>query len=228
MKYGSGIGLSNHHELQVYFATVHAPVANPRTSSRFPPSCDRFPVCGPSGAHAKVSLSTFYSTYSVVLHMRQVFDIIIVGGSFAGIKSAWDLRNKIPRRHRITLISDKPKTIIRASFPQVVFEDLPLEELALDLAKNFKGTGIEFIHDRLVRIDQTGNQIITAEGKHKFDFLVVATGARQAYELLPGSHEYARSICDPSRILETKKAILNFREGDFYSGVGAGYTPTST
>ena len=29
--------------------------------------------------------------------MRQVFDIIIVGGSFAGIKSAWDLRNKIPR-----------------------------------------------------------------------------------------------------------------------------------
>jgi len=157
--------------------------------------------------------------------MKRFFDIIIVGGSFGGIKSAWDLRNKLPRRHRITLISDKPETIIRASFPRVVFEDVPLEELALDLARNFRGTGIEFIPDRLVRIDQTGNQIITAEGKHKFDFLVIATGARHAYELIPGSREYARSICDPSRILETKKAILDFREGDFYSGVGAGYTP---
>ena len=157
--------------------------------------------------------------------MKQVFDIVIVGGSFGGIKAAWDLHNKIPRRHRITLISDKPKTIIRASFPRVVFEDVPLEELALDLVKNFKGTGIEFIRDRLVRIDQTGNQIVTTEGKHKFDFLVIATGATHAYELLPGSHEYAKSICDPSRILETKKAILDFREGDFYSGVGAGYTP---
>jgi len=157
--------------------------------------------------------------------MKSFFDIVIVGGSFGGIKSAWDLRNKLPRRHRITLISDKPETIIRASFPRVVFEDVPLEELALDLARNFKGTGIEFIHDRLVKIDQTGNQIITDEGKRKFDFLVIATGARHAYELIPGSREYAKSICDPSRILETKKAILDFREGDFYSGVGAGYTP---
>ena len=62
-------------------------------------------------------------------------------------------RNKLPRRHRITLISDKPEMIIQASFPRVVFEDIPLEELALDLAMNFKGTGIQFIHDRLVKID---------------------------------------------------------------------------
>ena len=156
---------------------------------------------------------------------KQALDIIIVGGSFGGIKSAWDLRNKLPRHHRITLISDKPKTIIRASFPRVVFEDVPLEELALDLAKNFEGTGIEFICDRLVGIDQAGNQIITARGKHKFDFLVIATGAHHGHELLPGCYEYTMPICDPSRILETKKAILDFREGDFYAGAGAGYTP---
>ena len=156
---------------------------------------------------------------------KQGIDIIIVGGSFAGIKSAWDLRNSLPRRHRITLISDEPKTIFRPSFPRVVFEDFPLEELALDLAKNFAGTGIEFIRDKLVGVDQSGNQIITAGGKRKFDFLVIATGARHAYEILPGCREYAMPVCDPSRILETKKAILDFREGDLYAGVGAGFTP---
>ena len=157
--------------------------------------------------------------------MKSTFHIIVVGGSFSGVKSAWDLRHKLRRRDRITLISDKPETIFRASFPRVVFEDVPLEELTFDLAKNFDGTGIEFIHDPLVRIDQAGNQIVTVGGSHKFDFLVIATGARHAYELLPGSREYAKSICDPSRILETKKSILDFREGNFYSGVGAGYTP---
>jgi len=156
---------------------------------------------------------------------KQASDIVIVGGSFGGIKSAWDLRNRLPRRHRITLISDKPKTIFRASFPRVVFDDIPLEELTLDLSKNFAGTGIEFICDRLVAIDQTGNQIITAGGRRKFDYLVVATGARHAYEVIPGCREYAVPMCDPSRILETKKAILDFRDGDFYAGVGAGFTP---
>ena len=144
--------------------------------------------------------------------MKRFFDITIVGGSFGGIKSAWDLRNKLPGRHRITLISEKPETIIRASFPRVVFEDVPLEELALDLARNFKGTGIEFIHDRLVKIDQTRNQIITDKGKRKFDFLVIATGAARI-RTYSWQSEYAKSICDPSRILETKKAILDFARG---------------
>jgi len=157
--------------------------------------------------------------------MRRALDLLIVGGSFAGIKTAWDLRNKIPRHHRITLISDKPKTTIRASFPRVVFEGIPTEQLAFDLAKSFKGTGIEFVHDRLLRVNQANNQVITARGEYKFDFLVIATGARSAYELLPGSREYAKSICDPSRIAETKRALLDFRSGEFYTGAAAGYTP---
>jgi sulfide:quinone oxidoreductase len=152
-------------------------------------------------------------------------DVVIVGGSFAGVKAAWDLRLKIPRRHRIILVSDKPKTIIRASFPRVVFEDVPLEALAFDLVKNFKGTGIEFIPARLMHVDQANDQIVTTEGNFRFDFLVLATGARHAYELLPGGYEYAKSICDPSRILETKKAILDFREGACYAGAAAGFTP---
>jgi sulfide:quinone oxidoreductase len=158
-------------------------------------------------------------------NVRRALDTLIVGGSFAGVKTAWDLRKKLPRHHRITLISDKPKTIIRASFPRVVFEDVPIDQLAFDLAKSFRGTGIEFVHDPLRRVDQAKNQIVTAQGTYNFDFLVISTGARSAYELLPGSREYAKSICDPSRIDETKKALLDFREGEFYTGASAGYTP---
>lgn len=102
--------------------------------------------------------------------MRRALEILIVGGSFAGIKTAWDLRNKISRHHRILLISDKPKTIIRASFPRVVFENVSTDQLAFDLAKNFNGTGIEFVHDPLLRVDQANNQIVTAGGKQKIRF----------------------------------------------------------
>jgi len=56
-------------------------------------------------------------------------------------------------------------------------------------------------------------------------YLVIATGSRYAYDAIPGFTEYAIPFCDSTRILETKKAILDFREGDFYGGVGSGFTP---
>ncbi|MEK0326381.1 MAG: FAD-dependent oxidoreductase [Nitrosopumilus sp.] len=151
--------------------------------------------------------------------------ILIIGGSFGGIKTAWDLRNKLPRKHNIILMSDKPKTTFRASFPRVVFEDLPLEELVLDLKSNFNDSGIEFKTDRLVSIDQPNDEVVGSTGRYQFDYLVLATGARHAYELIPGSYEHAHSICDPSRIMETKAAVQEFRKGDVYAGVTAGYTP---
>ena len=119
--------------------------------------------------------------------------IIVVGGSFAGIKAAWDLRHLLDDKHRVLLLSDKPRTTFRASFPRVLFENLDLEKITMNLAENFKDTGIEFICDPL--------------------------------EVLPGSREFAYSVCDPGRILETRDALLKFTGGEVFAGVGAGYTP---
>ncbi len=157
--------------------------------------------------------------------MKQGKTIIIVGGSFAGIKAAWELRHKLAKQYRILLISDKPKTTFRASFPHVLFGDVTLDDLTMDLAENFQDTGIEFICDSLEKIDQDGNKIITKNGCYTFDYLVLATGVRHAYELLPGSKEFSQSICDPARVMATKEALANFKGGVVYAGVGAGFTP---
>jgi sulfide:quinone oxidoreductase len=150
---------------------------------------------------------------------------LVVGASFAGIKAAWELRNRLTEEHRILLLNDHENTIIRASFPHVVFEDVSLDKMTIRLAENFRGTGIEFLHDPLVAVDQEQNEIRTQQGRFHYDYLVLATGARHAYEALPGCREHAISICDRSRILEAKEALLGFRGGEFYAGVGAGFTP---
>ena len=150
---------------------------------------------------------------------------IIVGASFAGIKAAWELRNRLTEEHRILLLNDHDRTVIRASFPHVVFEERGLDKMTIHLAENFRGTGIEFLHEPLVSIDQARNEIHTEKGCYAYNYLVVATGARHAYEFLPGCREHAISICDRNRILEAKDALLNFRGGDFYGGVGSFFTP---
>ena len=151
--------------------------------------------------------------------------IIIVGGSFAGIKAAWDLRHLLDDKHRILILSDKPRTTFRASFPRVVFENLDPEKITMDLAANFKDTGIEFICDPMTSLDQEKDEVVCKNQRYHFDYLILATGARHAYEILPGSREFAYSVCDPARILDTRKALLNFKGGEFFAGVGAGYTP---
>jgi len=151
--------------------------------------------------------------------------ILIIGGSFGSIKAAWTLRHLLEEKHRIIVISDKPRTTFRASFPRVIFENLDPEKITMDLSENFKNTGIEFICDPMVSIDQDNNQVICESNNYKFDYLILATGARLAYELLPGSREFGLSVCDTSRILETKKVLLNFDSGNFFAGVGAGFTP---
>ena len=150
---------------------------------------------------------------------------IIVGASFAGIKAAWDLRHLTGSEHRILLISDKPRTTFRASFPRVIFENLDVEKITMDLAENFKGSGIEFICDPMTAVDQEKDEVACQNQRYRFDYLILATGARHAYEILPGSREFAYSVCDPARILDTRKALLNFKGGEFFAGVGAGYTP---
>jgi hypothetical protein len=50
--------------------------------------------------------------------------VVIIGSSFAGIKAAWDLRHLLDEKHRILMLSDKPRTTFRPSFPRVLFENL--------------------------------------------------------------------------------------------------------
>ena len=84
---------------------------------------------------------------------------VIVGGSFAGIKAAWDLRHRLADKHRILIISDKPRTTFRASFPRVLFENLDLEEITMDQSENFQDTGIDFVCDQVVAVDQDNDEI---------------------------------------------------------------------
>lgn len=77
----------------------------------------------------------------------------------------------------------------------------------------------------MIKVDQANDKITGDKGIYGFDYLILATGARHAYELLPGSYEFAKSVCDPDRILETREAVLAFKAGAFFAGVGAGYTP---
>lgn len=151
--------------------------------------------------------------------------IIIVGGSFGGIKAAWDLRKRLDQHHKIILISNKRHTIFRASFPRVIFEGVDPKELTLNLKKNFLGTGILFVEATLESIEQVKDRLTTDKGNFTFDYLILATGTRHAYEELPGSKEYTVPICDAERILDSREKILGFTKGIVYAGVGGHYTP---
>lgn len=113
--------------------------------------------------------------------------IIIIGGSFGGLNTAYDLRRLLPHHsHEITLISKEPRFIFIPSLPWVAMGSKTLDDISFDLAHPLKSKGINFVEGAVSRIDPAASQVRTGTGIYDYDYLVVATGHRSANEAVPG------------------------------------------
>ncbi|MAF95714.1 MAG: sulfide:quinone reductase [Rhodospirillaceae bacterium] len=113
--------------------------------------------------------------------------IIIVGGSFGGLTTAFDLRRLLPRRqHEITVISKERRFIFIPSLPWVAMGDKTIADISFDLDKPLTSKGINFVAAAVSRIDPEARKVHTDSESHDYDYLVIATGHRSANEAVPG------------------------------------------
>lgn len=113
--------------------------------------------------------------------------IVIIGGSFGGLNTAYDLRRLLPRgSHEITLISKEPRFIFIPSLPWVAMGSKTLDDISFDLAGPLNSKGINFVAEAVSRIDAAASQVHTDSNSYDYDYLVIATGHRSANEAVPG------------------------------------------
>jgi sulfide:quinone oxidoreductase len=155
--------------------------------------------------------------------------IVVIGAGIGGLPTAYKLRHILPKEHQITLISNTPKFTFIPSLPWVGLGLKPLEKVQLDVEKLVVKRGIEWVLGGVTQIHPELKQVVVGERVITYDYVVIATGAELALDVIPGLDEdagYVQSVCNPAHALQAATAWQKFikNPGDLVVGAlpGAG------
>ena len=101
--------------------------------------------------------------------------VVIVGGGFAGLKLALKLHRK---KFQIVMLDKNNYHLFQPLLYQVATAGLEPSAISFPLRKVFQNTGIFFRMAELESVQPDQNVLVTDIGRIKYDYLVLATGAK--------------------------------------------------
>lgn len=134
--------------------------------------------------------------------------IVIIGAGIGGVPMAYEMKETVGKKHDVIVISDTPTFHFVPSNPWVPPKWRTPQQLKIELAPVMKKKKIEFIQQAATAIDPPNNQVELADGsKVDYDFLIIATGPRLAFDEVPGlgPNGYTSSVCHVDHAEEAMK-----------------------
>jgi sulfide:quinone oxidoreductase len=131
--------------------------------------------------------------------------ILVLGGNFAGLACAQKIRHYVEDRARITVIDRKSFLLFIPNIPADVFEDRnPALHQRMDIVPILAKDDIDFIQGEVTGVDIAARTVTfrpaersgAEEHVENYDYLVIALGARLAYDRIEGFAEYGHTVSD--------------------------------
>ena len=148
--------------------------------------------------------------------MKMKARIVVLGGSFGGLASAYELRKHLPPGQcSISLISKDQQFTFIPSLPWLALGTRTLQQISFDLAPALARRGVVFVNETAISIDPERQIVATDHMEHRYDYLVIATGHRSANEAVPGLGPFSgpgHSLMSPSEASELHGALVRFLE----------------
>ena len=124
--------------------------------------------------------------------------IVIVGAGVGGLPCAYEMKEVLSKDHQISIINERDHFQFTPSNPWVAVGWRTQENISVPLSPVLAKKGINFIQDRVTKIDAENNKLELKSGDPvDYDYLVITTGPRLAFEEVPGSgpEGFTTSIC---------------------------------
>lgn len=113
--------------------------------------------------------------------------IVVLGGSFAGMTAAIEIKNKLGDRHEVVVISKAADFLFMPSLIWVPFGLRTREDITFPLSPVFEKKGVAFRNAEVTRIDLRQRSVEDSTGaKTDYDYLVLATGPKLDYDDVKG------------------------------------------
>ncbi|MDR3583881.1 MAG: FAD/NAD(P)-binding oxidoreductase [Desulfosporosinus sp.] len=138
--------------------------------------------------------------------------IIVVGGNFAGLTSALELRRKLGHDHEVIMISKSPNFLFVPSLIWVPFGKRDLKDITVPLKPVATKAGLKFICAEILEILAEDKVIRCKDKDFKYDYLIIATGPEWIFDQIAGLgvNSKVSFIVTPETALETRKRWLEF------------------
>ncbi|MGW7680113.1 NAD(P)/FAD-dependent oxidoreductase [Kribbella sp. NPDC054772] len=117
--------------------------------------------------------------------------IVVLGAGYSGLVAA-----KLAARRTgapVTLVNARETFVERVRMHQLASGQQLPERPIKDL---LAGTGVEFVADRVRRIDAATRTVVLGDRELRYDVLIYALGSRANLESVPGASEYAYTVAD--------------------------------
>jgi sulfide:quinone oxidoreductase len=125
--------------------------------------------------------------------------IVILGAGIGGMPAAYEMRAKLPKQHRVTVVSAVDYFQFVPSNPWVAVGWRSRDEVCLQVGPLLAKKGIDFVPKAVTRIDAEGSRLEFAEGEPlAYDYLVITTGPKLSFDEIPGAGPHGghtHSVC---------------------------------
>jgi NADH dehydrogenase FAD-containing subunit len=105
--------------------------------------------------------------------------VVVVGGGFAGVSTVYGLRNS---HCDITLVDQRNYHLFQPLLYQTATAALSATEIATPIRSLFRGQrNVRILLGKVNGVDTVAREVLVGENREKYDYLVLATGARHSY-----------------------------------------------
>ncbi|EKO3951581.1 NAD(P)/FAD-dependent oxidoreductase [Vibrio fluvialis] len=136
---------------------------------------------------------------------------IVIGAGLGGMSACYELRQKLPADHEVMLINEGSEFHFIPSNPWVALGERTKEQVILELSPYVDKFGIPFNTSGVTAIDAQTHSLSTGDGQqYCYDYLVICSGPKLAFEAVPGSgpeNGYTQSICTVDHAVKAYQAL---------------------
>ncbi len=125
--------------------------------------------------------------------------VVVIGAGIGGVPMAFELKEKLGKTSDVQVVSDSEWFQFVPSNPWVAVNWRTADQVKVHLPGTFAKLKIGFNASGAKRIDPANNVVYLGDGgRLDYDFLVIATGPKLAFDEIEGlgPQAYTNSICD--------------------------------
>ncbi|HJV59831.1 MAG TPA: FAD-dependent oxidoreductase [Albitalea sp.] len=150
--------------------------------------------------------------------------IVILGAGIGGMPAAYELRAALDRTHRITVVNALDYFQFVPSNPWLAVGWRERETITFPIRPYLEKRGIDFVAQRVLRIDAEGNSLELQDGSRlAYDYLVITTGPKLSFDEVPGAgpEHHTQSICTVDHAQQARAEYERFVQEPGPAVIGA-------